>query len=175
MITLTPDQARALLYNVRWPMYESAVSDALAALIKGLREDRPTSPPDPDFFSVAGIQRAARRSMLPGPTTPDPRPKPQWANVGRATAIVRTLLHADPANVAHADALGAYIRDTFDALGLSLHDEETVYTAVTMVGLMVEMASNGAKKGNVEPSVVAGIAHIAQSVTASILDYIPTP
>ena len=101
------------------------------------------------------------------------RPRPRWDYVSRATGIIARMVRDDPAAIAKADALGAYVRDTFDALGLSLHDEETLYVAVTMAGLMVEMAENGREKGQVEPEVVEAVAKVAQSFTASILDFLP--
>lgn len=103
------------------------------------------------------------------------RPRPQWANVAKATRIIGATVAADPGYQSRADDLGAYVRDTWDALGLSLYDDETLYVALTTAGLMVEMANNGHTREPelVTPAIVEGVAQIAQSFTAAVMPYLP--
>lgn len=100
-------------------------------------------------------------------------PRPQWANVAKATRVIDDIVSNDPALRARADALGAYVRDTWDALGLSLYDEDTLYVAMTMAGMFVQMADNGRASGLTDERIVEAIAKISQCFAASVLDYLP--
>ncbi len=105
---------------------------------------------------------------------PDPlAPHPRWDYVARATKTIHEIVVSDPAYVARADALNAYVRDTFDALGISIRHEPSLYVAIVVAGLLVEMAGNGLDQGHTTPDVVATIAKVSQSFTASLLDYLP--
>jgi hypothetical protein len=99
--------------------------------------------------------------------------RPRWDHLRSAVRRIRRFVEEDPGNGALADALGAYVRDTFDEQGLSLHDETTVFVAVTTASLMVEMAKNGQSVGLIGSSTVREVASIAQSFTAGVLPYLP--
>lgn len=101
------------------------------------------------------------------------RPRPRWDYVAKAITRIEAEFADDVGARSRVDALGAYVRDTFDGLGLSVHDADTLYVAVTTAGLLVEMANNGRAKGQVEPETVLAIANIAQSFTAALIDYLP--
>ena len=161
-VELELEHAKTLARATRYAEFVPGLSVSLRALADAIDEaETPTSSLLDDFRT--GWQEGRERA----------RPRPRWDYVSKATGIIARMIHDDPAAVAKADALGAYVRDTFDALGLSLYDEETLYVAVTMAGLFVEMANNGREKGQVEPEVVEAIAKVAQSFTASILEFLP--
>lgn len=99
--------------------------------------------------------------------------RPRWDYVARAITTIDTMVRDDPAALARADAVGAYVRDTYDALGISVFDEAALYVAITTAGLLVEMAENGRKRGIVDHDTVRAIATISQTFTAALIDYLP--
>ncbi len=173
MIELTREQARALLYSARYPRGAedgSPVAEALAALSAGLGEaDKPRPPSVVDSF-LEGFTRGISRARREGR---DGRPRPKWEWVARAVGTIAKTVASDPAYVARVDNLGATVRDTFDALGLSLHDEETVYVAVVVAGMLVELTSNGIRNGAVDRITLEAIAAVAQSFTAALIPFMP--
>lgn len=100
-------------------------------------------------------------------------PRPQWENVAKAVREIARIMGDQPDAVALTDRTAAYVRDTLDALGLSVRDEGTLYVVITAAGLMVEMSHNALTKGKVTPDVVLAIAQIAQSLTAALIPYMP--
>lgn len=100
-------------------------------------------------------------------------PRPDWANLRRAVVLIDRLRKTDPGTVAIGDNLGAYLRDTFDALGISVRHEPSLYVAITTAGMLVELAHNGLGKGLVDERTLEAIAHVAQSFTAALIDYLP--
>lgn len=176
-VELTAEHARALLFSARYPLGApdgSPVAEALAALAAGLEEaDKPKQPnPVETFLSafVDGIERAAREL---GEKTTSSRPRPRWEWVARAVGAIARTVDSDPSYVSRVDLLGATVRDTFDALGLSLHDEETLYVALVVAGLLVELTSNGYRRGLVDRETLGAIAAVAQSFTAALIPYLP--
>lgn len=149
VVALEVEHARALLYGARYPFDGPTLAaiGALSAAVAAADENEPT------------------------PVTPTVRPR--WDYLARATGALREILTRDPANVAHADALGAYVRDTFDALGLSVRDEATIYVALVTASLLVECSDNGRGRGAVSTTTVREISQIAQSVGAALLPYLP--
>lgn len=99
---------------------------------------------------------------------------PPWHYVRPAADIVSEMLSSDVGLQARADGLGAYVRETFDGLELSLYDEATVYVALSTAALMVEMSRNGATRGQVLESTVEEVAKVSSTFTAALLPYIPT-
>lgn len=99
--------------------------------------------------------------------------RPRWDYVARAVTVIDGMVRDDPAALARADAVQAYIRDTYDALGISVLDEDVLYVAITTAGLLVEMAENGRKLGHVDRETVRAIANISQTFTAALIDYLP--
>lgn len=172
-VELTAEQARALLFSARYPLGApdgSPVAEALAALAAGLEQaDKPN--PVETFLAafVDGIERAARE--IGEKTTT--RPRPRWEWVARAVGAIARTVDSDPSYVSKVDLLGATVRDTFDALGLSLHDEETLYVALVVSGLLVELTSNGYRRGIVDRGTLEAIAAVAQSFTAALIPYLP--
>ena len=120
----------------------------------------------PGFFDE--LREHHRRELL-GPL----EPRPQWDSVARAVTVIERIVKSHPEISAKTDALQSYVRDTFDALGLSVRHEPTLYVAITTAGLMVEMASNAHDKGLIDHETLRAIASIAQSFTASLIDYLP--
>lgn len=99
--------------------------------------------------------------------------RPHWDYVARAVTVIDRMVRGDPAALARADAVQAYVRDTYDALGISVLDEDALYVAITTAGLLVEMAENGRKRGIVDQDTVRAIATISQTFTAALIDYLP--
>lgn len=100
--------------------------------------------------------------------------RPRWDYVAQAVTVIDRMVRNDPAALARADAVQAYIRDTYDALGISVLDEDALYVGITTAGLLVEMAENGRKRGMVDQETVQAIATISQTFTAALIDYLPT-
>lgn len=101
-------------------------------------------------------------------------PVPRWDYVGKAIRIIRDdLIGGDVAAQRDADQLQAYVRDTFDALGISIRHEPSLYVAITTASLLVELSNNGREKGLVDDATVLAVARIAQSFTASLIPYLP--
>lgn len=116
---------------------------------------------------LLGLDEALRPTPKPYVIVPD------WRNVKRATDVIARRVHLDPGSLAAADLMKAYVRDTFDALGLRISDHETLYVALVTSGLLVEMAHNGLRKGQTDEQTVATMALVAQSFAAALLDYLP--
>jgi hypothetical protein len=123
------------------------------------------------------IDSAELHGELEDLTPPPPRavstPRPRWDYLRAATSTIRRTLDEDPASLAVADALGGYVRDTFDALGLSVWDEQTLYVALTTASLETEMARNGQDRGLIAAETVAAVAKIGQSLAGALLPYLP--
>lgn len=101
-------------------------------------------------------------------------PVPRWDYVAKAIRIIeREMIGGDVAAQRDADQLQAYVRDTYDALGISIRHEPSLYVAVTTASLLVELAKNGEETGKVEESTVLAIARISQSFAASLIPYLP--
>lgn len=100
-------------------------------------------------------------------------PGSRWDAVRPAVTLIAALVSTEPGAIGHADTLGAYVRDTFDAFGLAVTDEDATYTALVVAGLMVELAHNGLATGATTPEAVAAIAHIAQSLAAALIPHLP--
>lgn len=169
-VELTDEQARALLFAARYPAGAAAgapVSEALAALARGLeREEEPRRSLAEEFLAgwADGVARARHAATAP---------RPNWGYVARAVRVIEQSVKADPVALAQTDRLGAYVRDTFDALGLSVTDEPTLYVALTTSGLLVEMASNGHRRDQVDHATLEAIAAIAQTFAAALIPYLP--
>lgn len=161
-VELELEHAKNLARGMRYAEVIPGLANSLRALADAIEEaEHPTSSLLEEFRT--GWQEGRERA----------RPRPRWDYVSKATRIIDRIVKEDPSYIGKADALGAYVRDTWDALGLSLYDEETLYVAVTMAGLMVEMSDNGRKNGQVDAEVVEAIAKIAQTFTAAVLPYLP--
>lgn len=100
-------------------------------------------------------------------------PVPQWENVAKAIRLIEREMLGDAKATSEADRLQAYVRDTFDALGISIRHEPSLYVAMTTASLLVELAENGREKGIVEGETVLAVAQIAQSFAASLIPYLP--
>lgn len=101
-------------------------------------------------------------------------PAPRWDYLAKAIrTIERDMIGGDVASQRDADQLQAYVRDTYDALGISIRHEPSLYVAVTTASLLVELANNGREKGQVSEEVVLAIARISQSFAASLIPYLP--
>lgn len=99
--------------------------------------------------------------------------RPRWDYIAAAVRVIDKMVHDDPATLARTDAVQAYVRDTFDALGISVLDPDALYVAITTAGLIVEMADNGRQHGVVDASTVRAVANISQTFTAALIDYLP--
>lgn len=171
MIELTDDQARALLYGARYPFGSgegSPIAEALSALHRGLEDNAKARQRGlvGDFLEgwARGVERAHR----------DDRPHPRWEWVAKAIRVIdKSVRESEPMNIARLDRLGATIRDTFDALGLSLTDEETLYVVLVTLGEMVELGSNAVQRGQLDHATLEKIAAITQAFTAALLPYMP--
>lgn len=101
-------------------------------------------------------------------------PVPHWEYVAQAIRIIEgQYLKGDVGAQRDADQLQAYVRDTFDALGISIRHEPSLYVAMTTASLLVELANNGLEKGIVDPATVLAIAQVSQSFAASLIPYLP--
>lgn len=170
MIELTVEQARALLYGARYPLGApegSPVAEALAALSAGIEKTDEAKPPSIVESFLEGFTRGVERALG------DSRPQPRWEWVARAVGAIARTLESDPAFLARADHLGATVRNTFDALGLSVRDEETLYVSLVVAGMLVELSSNGYRKGIIDEDTLEAIAAVAQSFTAALIPYLP--
>lgn len=101
-------------------------------------------------------------------------PAPRWDYIAKAIrTIERDMIGGDVASQRDADQLQAYVRDTYDALGISIRHEPSLYVAITTASLLVELANNGRETGKVDAEVVLAIARISQSFAASLIPYLP--
>lgn len=107
------------------------------------------------------------------PETGPLSPRPRWDYLARATGAIERIRNSEPRYLSRSDALAAYLRDMFDALGLSIRDEATLYVALVTASTMVELASNGIDLGHTDEATVATVARVAQSFAAALLDYLP--
>ena len=104
----------------------------------------------------------------------DEEPSPRWDYLAKAIrTIERDMIGGDVASQRDADQLQAYVRDTYDALGISIRHEPSLYVAITTASLLVELANNGRETGKVDEEVVLAIARISQSFAASLIPYLP--
>lgn len=124
-------------------------------------------------IGLAEVRTIRDRVFHRTPVLLPPLVRPHWDYVARAVRVIEGMVRDDPAALARADAVGAYVRDTYDALGISVHDEAALYVAITTAGLLVEMAENGRKRGHTDHETVRAIANISQTFTASLIDYLP--
>lgn len=96
----------------------------------------------------------------------------RWDLVRRAVGPLLELLE-EPANLARADVVQAYARDTFDSFGLVLADPETLFVALTMAGFVVELANNAHENEGLSDLELETVARIAQSFALAVLPYLP--
>lgn len=97
----------------------------------------------------------------------------RWAAVAPAIWSLTQVANADPLTTHHADNLGAYTRDVLHNFGLSVTDEDTLFVVLVTASLLVQMAHNGYHVGDVPAEVLAGVAHIAQSLTIALIPFLP--
>lgn len=101
------------------------------------------------------------------------RPMP-WANVRPAIhAIDEAVARRGPGEESLRDQLQAYVRNTLDNLDVSVADPAAIYHGFVFAGLIVEMAKNGHGKGHVPREALDHIAHLAQSLAAALIPYVP--
>lgn len=159
-------EARALLE--RLPRVEGSVTDrARSPLFSAIRKIEAELEPASVVGRFlegfrAGVQRAQERQMAP-----------RWEWLRPAIAAIDATVKSEPQYVAHADAIGAYVRDTFDALGLSVRDGETLYVALVTASTIVELAANGHGRGVVDDATLEAIAKISQSLAAAVIPFLP--
>lgn len=75
--------------------------------------------------------------------------------------------------LARADQLRAFARDFFDAVGLDVTDEETVYVALVTASLMVEFADRAHRRGQAAPAHLHGVSAMARTLAAILAPYVP--
>lgn len=170
-VEITDEQAREILYGARFPFGAedgSPLAEALSALHRGLAESRKSRQRGLVGDFLEGWQRGVERAHR------DERPHPRWEWVAKAISVIdKSVRESEPMNVARLDRLGATIRDTFDALGLSLGNEETLYVVLVTLGEMVELGSNAVQRGQLDRETLEKIAAITQAFTAALLPYMP--
>lgn len=161
------DEIRAVLDKLppaRGTVTDQARDPFLSAIEK-LEEALPSSDDVVERFLDgfrSGIARAEARRM-----------SPRWEWLKPAIAVIDRTVKSDPAYVHNADAIGATVRDTFDALGLSIRDPETIYVALVTASELVELCSNGYQRGKVTTETLEAVAQIAQSFAAAMIPYLP--
>jgi hypothetical protein len=96
----------------------------------------------------------------------------RWDLVRRAVGDLEELLE-DPANLARADVVQAYARDTFDRFGLVLADPETLFAALTTAAFLVELANNAHEREGLSETELYVVARLAQSFALGVLPYLP--
>lgn len=159
----------SLAVTVEHPYYETLIR------VLGARSEACHRREHPESYLVVDAETGTMRSAE---ADPDDRPTSRWDAVRPAVTLIAALVSTEPGTVGTADALGAYVRDTFDALGVSVYDEDALYVALVVSGLMVEMAHNGLRTedrpdGPTSPETVGAVAHIAQSLAAALIPYMP--
>lgn len=101
------------------------------------------------------------------------RPMP-WSNVREAIRLIEQAVAARGlGEQSLRDQLQSYVRDVLDTLDVSVADPVAVYHGFVFAGLMVEMAKNAHYKGNVTTEALSEIAHLAQSLAAALIPYVP--
>jgi len=71
------------------------------------------------------------------------------------------------------DRFQAYVRDQFDTVGVSVHDEHALYVAITTAGLLAHLADNARSNGGLTIDAAHCVRSIAEMFTASLIDYLP--
>lgn len=98
---------------------------------------------------------------------------PKWERMRPAATVLRGMVHGDPANVARADAVQANVTEILDDMGVNVREPNALYAVLCGANLMTELAANGARKGTVDPNVALAVGRIGQTLTGSLLDYLP--
>lgn len=172
MVSLPADLLEALADHVtvakpdEVPTVAAAV--AYAKMVLGRHKRREL------FDRLRGGEHVSLEDLVDGTDDHGDRlPVPRWDYVFRATTLLERTVVDDPGNLALADALGAYVRERFDALGLSMRNPETIYVVVVTAALLVELADNGRTNEQVDAETVRAIASISQALTVALLPYMP--
>lgn len=101
------------------------------------------------------------------------RPMP-WSYVQEAIRLIdQVVASRGPIGESNRDQLQTYVRNTLDAFDVAVTDEEALYHGFVFAGLVVEMAKNGHGKGHLSTEALEAIAHVAQSLAAALIPYVP--
>ena len=151
MIKITEEHARALLMaNDRRPLdhdddRDAKAIEALMAVAEGLH---------------GADKQASRRRR-------------QW---GRGASSLKTIAMAAAPTIANAaaiDIIGAHLRETFIGNELSIDDEETLYVAVVVCGIIVNMATRSFAQGTIPREGVETVGVIAATFVAALSPHFP--
>lgn len=96
----------------------------------------------------------------------------RWDLVRKAIGPLEELLE-EPANLARADVVQAYARDTFDRMGLVLADPDVLFAAMTTAAFLVELANNAHEREGMTEAELYVVARLAQSFALAVLPYLP--
>ena len=151
MIKITEEHARALLMaNDRHPLDHDDDRDAKAIEA---------------FMAVAeglygtGNKASGRRR--------------QWEQGATSLKTIARNVAPTIASAAAIDIIGAHLRETFIANELSIDDEETLYVAVVVCGIIVNMATRSFAQGAIPREGVETVGVIAATFVAALSPHFP--
>ena len=158
-VELTIEQARALLYarNRVGAPDSSAAIEAFTSLARAIKE--------------------AERS--PAEDGPDKdrghRPRPEWGWIveGPLVRTVANAVESDPSHLATADMSSALVRDLFDQIGLSPHDDETIYVASATVQFIFMSLAARHQKGGITDATFGAVVESLIVFMSGLLPYLP--
>lgn len=99
---------------------------------------------------------------------------PPWHHAAEGVRQMRKIV-ADrgPGALAQLDQVRGEIRDEFDKLDVSLHDETAIYHGLVWTGLVTELARHGYKNGAVDGDTFRAIGEIIATIGSALLEYVP--
>lgn len=147
--------------RVRNDLYEALVGRGTLRLETG----------PPGLFAVADVAVAAIRSF--STKTSRSSIEPRWDYVARAIPHLDAIVKSEPLYVGRVDRIGARIRDQYDALGLQVTDEDVLYVTLVVLGMVVELASDGVQNGSATPTALRNLAAVTQTYAAALIPYLP--
>lgn len=124
-----------------------------------------------DAGIVADLTHALHRDQVENVT---PSERPPWHVTERAVRQYREIIaRKGPLAVAELDQLRATIREEFDKIEVSLHDERAIFDGFVWVGLVTELARYGYSNARITGETYEAIAEITATIGAALIDYVP--
>lgn len=147
--------------RVRQELYDALVGRGTLRLETG----------PPSLFAVVDVAVAAIRSF--STKTSRSSIEPRWDYVARAIPLLDEVVKSEPLYVGRVDRIGARIRDQYDELGLQVTDEDVLYVTLVVLGMVVELASDGVRNGSATPAALRNLAAVTQTYAAALIPYLP--
>lgn len=96
-----------------------------------------------------------------------------WPAVRPFVEWCESLLSEDPEIGAAIDQVGAWVRDSFDELGVIIADEGFVFDALAVLGLMAEIARRREDNRSLRAAEARSILSCASLLGCVLLEHVP--